>query len=438
VLHGPTTRIGAIDLESKFTEAALGNLQIADYRNFAHGRHHWLAKRGNSSAVLAFITDGDRSLAERTLALIPPDIPQARLTFAGNATTATLAALIAALRITGWAGTARGIDPGRPGVPEFGRKLYSLPLPRPAKGTKLIGLSARDAAAISRKAGYAPSRLAASGELDFWRQALHDFRERLRHTSFAAVVLDYDGTIVDPRSRFIPPDIAVSTELARIADTGAWVAIATGRGASVRRDLQARLPKAIWPRVLIGYYNGADIAWLDDDHAPDGSEGTCAALAPLAAALRGHPELSTAVRQTDRPHQITLEAVRLMPEGRLWDIAHQIILMTGAPGVSVTRSSHSIDIVAAGVSKLNVLNRLRERVGAAPLLTVGDRGRWPGNDYELLREPYSLSVDEVGVAPDTCWNLAEPGQRGPTATLGYLSSLKARDGFLMFAEEAFG
>src|SRR5690606_38597454 len=41
VLHDADSRIGAIDLESKFTEAAVGNLQIADYRNFAHGRHHW-------------------------------------------------------------------------------------------------------------------------------------------------------------------------------------------------------------------------------------------------------------------------------------------------------------------------------------------------------------------------------------------------------------
>jgi fructoselysine-6-P-deglycase FrlB-like protein len=36
VLHGPSTRIGAIDLESKFTEAALGNLQLADYRRRDH------------------------------------------------------------------------------------------------------------------------------------------------------------------------------------------------------------------------------------------------------------------------------------------------------------------------------------------------------------------------------------------------------------------
>jgi hypothetical protein len=122
VLHGPDTRVGAIDLESKFTEAAIGNLQIADYRNFAHGRHHWLAKRGEVSAILAFVSHNDRALAERTLPLIPDDIPQARIEIAGTPVAAALSSLVAALRLTGWAGAARGIDPGRPGVPRFGRK----------------------------------------------------------------------------------------------------------------------------------------------------------------------------------------------------------------------------------------------------------------------------------------------------------------------------
>ena len=89
----------------------------------------------------------------------------------------------------------------------------------------------------------------------------------------------------------------------------------------------------------------------------------------------------------------------------------------------VTRSSHSIDILAPGVSKLNVISRVRELVGEAPLLTIGDRGRWPGNDYELLREPFSLTVDEVSVDRATCWNLARPGQRGPSVTLEYLRAL---------------
>lgn len=436
VLHGSSTRIGAIDLESKFTEAALGNLQLADYRNFAHGRHHWLAKRGETSGVLAFVTDDDRSLAERTLALIPPEIPQAQLSFAGNASATALSALVAALRVSGWAGAARGIDPGRPGVPDFGRKLYNLPLPRAGRAESLTGLTARDAAAIARKAGVAPERMAGAGELNRWRLALDSFRDGLRAATFAGVVLDYDGTIVDTRDRFVPASESMCAQLERIATAGAWVAIATGRGASIRRDLQARLPKALWPKILIGYYNGAEIARLDDEDAPDGSEGTCAALAPLAAALRNQPELAQVARQTERRYQITLEAIRVMPESRLWDLARQIIMMTGTADVTVTRSSHSVDIVAAGVSKLNVLKHVRDLAGSSPLLAIGDRGRWPGNDYELLHGPHALGVDEISVDPATCWNLAQPGQRGPAATFEYLSSLQAHDGILSFAEGA--
>ena len=157
VLHGPSTRVGAIDLESKFTEAALGHVQLADYRNFAHGRHHWLAKRSDTSAVLAFITDADRVLAERTLDLLPVDVPQARIVFDGSANAAMLASLLAALKITGWAGISRGIDPGRPGVPKFGRKLYHLPLPRSQRVTGLPRLTPRETAAIARKAGVDPN-----------------------------------------------------------------------------------------------------------------------------------------------------------------------------------------------------------------------------------------------------------------------------------------
>lgn len=436
VLHGSTTRIGAIDLESKFTEAALGNLQLADYRNFAHGRHHWLAKRGRATSIIAFLADEDRALAERTLALVPLDIPQARLNLPGSFAAASIGSLIAALRITGWAGAARGIDPGRPGVPEFGRKLYNLSLPK-TPPSKTRRMSDRTAVAITRKAGLAPEHLEERGQLDRWRTALRTFEHRLQSTAFAGVVLDYDGTIVDTRHRFSTPRADIAAELARLAESGAHVAIATGRGASVRRDLQASLPNVLWPEILIGYYNGAEIAALDVDLAPDGAGIVCDTLAPLAIALRAQPELADVADQTDRRFQITLEAKRVMPENRLWDLAHEVILMTGFQGVRITRSSHSIDIVAAGVSKLNVLERLRRDVGEAPLLTIGDRGRWPGNDYELLREPHALSVDETSVDPSTCWNLAARGQRGVAATLNYLRALKSDAGQLRFDGAAF-
>lgn len=433
VLHGPSTRVGAIDIESKFTEAALGHVQIADYRNFAHGRHHWLAKRSETSAVLAFISDADRALAERTLDLLPTDVPQARISFDGGPSAAALASLLAALRVTGWAGPSRGIDPGRPGVPKFGRKLYHLPLPRRRRVTGMPRLTSREAAAITRKAGIGLGHLAASGELGRWREALAAFRNRLRDARFAGVVLDYDGTVVDTRHRCDPPTLEMAAELARLAGAGVRVAIATGRGKSVRRDLQHCLPRDLWPLVLIGYYNGAEIALLDDDNAPDGSENVCAPLRSLGEALRGHPELAKSACQEDRPFQITLQATHVMAMGRLWDLVHHLIRLTGADHVGVTRSDHSVDIMAAGVSKLNVVRWLRETVGDSPILTIGDRGCWPGNDHELLSEPFALGVDEISVDPATCWHLGEPGQRGPTVTLEYLSALQSHDGRVKFA-----
>ena len=432
VLHGPSTRVGAIDLESKFSEAAVGHLQIADYRNFAHGRHHWLAKRSETSAVLAFVTDADRALAERTLNLLPSDVPQARVVFNGSRNAAMLASLLAALRITGWAGASRGIDPGRPGVPKFGRKLYHLSLPRPQRIEGLPRLTLRETAAISRKSGADPRQLASVGDLVHWRGALATFRGSLRRACFAGIVLDYDGTVVDARRRSDPPDPEIAFELARLVEGGVRVAVATGRGKSVRQALQRCLPHTLWPSVLVGYYNGAEVASLDVVEVPDGSKIARGRLRSIAEALRNHPELSTIVHQEDRPMQITLQSTRPMPEGRLWNLVRYVLRMTGDDDVGVTRSDHSIDIVAPGVSKLNVVRRLRQSTGTAPILVIGDRGRWPGNDHELLCEPFALGVDQINVDPATCWHLGQPGQRGPAVTFEYLTALQAHDGCAKF------
>ena len=384
VLYGPHTRIGAIDLESKFTEAALAHIKIADYRNFAHGRHHWLAKRSEESAVLAFVTKEDRVIAERTLDLIPDEVPKAKIQFTGGPSSTGLASVLAALRLTGWAGRQRDIDPGRPGVPTFGRKLYHLTLPRHRGAPNPLRLTRREAAAIRRKAGLDIETLAASGELGRWRDALVSFLKRLRAASFAGIVVDYDGTVVDTRHRRLPATAVMATELTRVIEGNARVAVATGRGASVRRDLRKCLPPALWSRVLVGYYNGAEVAFLDDDSVPDGQTTVCDALQPIADALRRQPELATYVCQEDRRYQITLQAERLIPIARLWDLACSAVALAGVRSVGITRSSHSIDIVASGVSKLN----------GRPQIARNDRRR----AHSCYRRPWSLAWQRLRLA----------------------------------------
>jgi hypothetical protein len=430
----------ALDLESKFTEAALGSIQMADYRNFAHGRHHWLAKRGTTTAVLALVTNDDRDIADKTLRLIPSDIPVARIDIPHGGIPASLAALANVLYIVSLAGKARDIDPGRPGVPLFGRKIYNLQA-LGAWRTSDHGIPSHEVVAIERKTGTDVSTLVRRGESDFWRNAYSSFRERLQAASFGAVVFDYDGTLCDPRDRYTGVRDTLVSHLVRLLEAGNIIGIATGRGKSVKEIFRHKLEQALWSQVVIGYYNGADNGLLDDDSHPDSTEGTCDALDPIAEAFQLHSRIAHVATCTYRRMQITVEPKTGTPEAMTWDVVQQIVNGCHLPDVTVVRSSHSIDILAPGVSKRTLVEQVGELVdesGMAAILCIGDRGRWPGNDFALLQESYSLSVDEVSPDPNTCWNLAPAGHRGVQATLEYLGAMQLRHRSFQVIPELIG
>ena len=95
--------------------------------------------------------------------------------------------------------------------------------------------------------------------------------------------------------------------------------------------------------------------------------------------------------------------------------------------IKVFESSHSLDIISIRTSKTEAVNFTKivaqERGLSGEVLCIGDKGKWPGNDYELLRCDYSLSVNEVSDSSDTCWNLAPAGTKNEVATLFYLSNI---------------
>ena len=105
-----------------------------------------------------------------------------------------------------------------------------------------------------------------------------------------------------------------------------------------------------------------------------------------------------------------------------------MVLAAGTPGVRVLCSAHSFDIIESDTSKVAVAQVLTELVSPRILLCIGDRGGWPGNDFELLRHRFSLSVDEVSSAPRSCWNLTPRGCLGPSATIRYLTALQPHSG----------
>lgn len=430
VLFGPDAHPAAQDIESKFTEGALGAVQIADYRNFAHGRHHWLAKRGDTTGVLAFLCPSDRDIAGKTLRHIPDSIPIVPINIGSGGSVGGLSALICAFYLAGFAGEARGVDPGEPRVPPFGRKIYRL------SGWKDLGpygdgLHMDEAVAIERKCGVTIHTLKAGNRLSMWREAYTAFCSSLRRTQFRAVVFDYDGTLCDGSCRESGPSKEMTSHLRRLLGKGIAIGIATGRGRSAREQLRSALSKSVWANVFMGYYNGSDVGRLCDDDRPDRSDDVHDSLASLARHARLEPGVQEVADVTFRRRQITFELRDMCARDWLasWIWAH--IGESCAPGARVVTSAHSLDVIAPCVSKNLLVSEIRTELAldtVQAVLCVGDRGLWPGNDYALLANPSSLSVDEVSGDPRTCWNLAPAGFRGVQATLFYLGSARIGDG----------
>lgn len=436
VLFGEWGKPAAFDLESKFTEASLGNVQLADYRNFAHGRHNWLAKRGKHTGVIAFVTPEEKKIAEKTLAIIPKDIPVLRIcTNAEPGPLASLDLLIKTMFIVDIMGEAINIDPGRPGVADFGVKMYNLHLP--LKTSKFPNLSAIESAAVLRKLRNFASFEHDTNTIVFWTKALHTFIYDLASAQFGSVVLNYDGTICEPKNRYTGISNEVSTLISNLLENGITIGIATGRGKSVREDLQRTISPRHWSNVFIGYYNGSDIGKLADNDHPNKDADFDPKLESLMEAIKGQEGLIGIAKSECRPKQISFEPTRKFSLFEMMNSLRNVVERNNLYGIQILESSHSVDVLAPNVTKVNLVRKVNEQISnkgsAVKSLCIGDKGKWPGNDSALLSTQYSLSADTVSADPNTCWNIAPPGHRSVQATIGYLQALTVVEkGFMRF------
>jgi hydroxymethylpyrimidine pyrophosphatase-like HAD family hydrolase/fructoselysine-6-P-deglycase FrlB-like protein len=413
-LHGAQSRSAAFDLESKLVEAGLVSVQLADYRNFAHGRHHWLAKNPDS-AVVAFASREETLLAEQTLALLPRDVPSLLIASPATGYASWVGLQAAVFDLVAKFGDARKIDPGRPGVPEFGRRIYHLNVFRRSK-------SDLKSTAIARK-----KKSWGQADAEYLKQldvAFSEVCDKFRKATFHGLILDYDGTVCDHADRFSAIPKTMSEALSGIVEAGFLLGVATGRGKSVRQALQTAIRKSGWRRVEIGYYNGAVVAGLEDDTQPMTDSCLAPQLQSASDALNKFTQ--SRFELSIRPQQITVEARTTMDVRELWSRVAQRLEEAGVNGVKVVASTRSVDVVPEGTSKLALVRALERDRPDSTFLCIGDRPCWPGNDAQLLSQDFSLSVDEVDGSPSSAWNLAPAGVLGAAALLFYLSKIKTR------------
>jgi hypothetical protein len=417
VVFSPLLRSIAVDLESKLSEAALLNCQLADIRSFAHGRHLWLADRQDDCAVLAVIDKDLSSLWTAMREQFPPEIPVLDMTLATSEPEDLLAGLFGEMHFVSHLAKQIGKDPAKPTVPDFGRALYYLDVPTyiPAPADEIWNgerskyeiLGAQWPAAISS----APMK-----------RAMDNFQSALSGQQFKALVFDYDGTLSSSQTREAPPSGRVVAHLRRLLDAGVTVGVASGRGGSVQDHLRDAIPEDQWSLVELGLYNGGWIGGLADTILP--SQDTSEYLANVRRILGRLEVLGVpieGVRET-HPHQISVRFREGVSAEKMWFVIVDCMRQVGLDTSSIVRSKHSVDILSPGVNKSHLIAAMIQsrRIDPYEILTMGDQGAWPGNDSSLLEHRFSLSVDQPSRRIDRGWKLAPHHWRDVDATLWYL------------------
>ena len=426
VLYGDWGQIAAIDIESKLVEGGLRNVHLADYRNFGHGRHNWLTKNIDTTTTVALVTPMSKSLSEKTLALLPPRANVVMLETNDDGPLGAVELVVKSFNLINEVSSLMGVDPGRPRVPEFGRKLYRL---RPGNLPDRNGKPPVKVL-LERKLG-GPVHQWPSQVIEATKLALTEYLGILRTSTFGGIVFDYDDTLCPKANRFDRLPQHVTDMIAGLIANGVSVGIATGRGRSVGLSLRNCLDREIWNDVLIGYYNGAQILNLGDGD-PDNGPPSDVRLLDLHEILTRHPVISNCCNLELRPNQITITPAPSVLSTTVHRMILELLALERREGLAAVRSGHSVDIIGPEVSKRRVVGRVCAKIQKedpeAQVLSIGDSGGWDGNDLHLLASPYSMSVADCPSNPHWAWNLSPLGQRGAQVVGHYARALRIEPG----------
>lgn len=404
-----------VDLESKFTEAALGNVLISDFRNFGHGRHYWFDKKGDESALLILETPQVSSLAQKTETILPAKFPRAIFKSSFSGPMASIDLLKQIFYFVNEAGKYANIDPGKPRVPEYGRKFYHINL------SNVITSRAKNRIAwIERKARASNHSYSVLGNY------LDQFLSVLKHIQFAGIVFDYDGTLCDTPERFTKPKPEIAEALNNLLSLGITFGIATGRGKSVQKSLRQVINRKFWSRIIVGNYNGSTVLQLNKD-LPRFNGNLSKTIKEANGILTEDTLLMENTNITVRAKQISFVPKSSFSKQNVFRRVDEIL--RDLENIHIVQSDHSVDILDLEASKLHVVEKFREMLKGKTknILIIGDQGQYGGNDFEVLSLPYSLSVNNTSSSLTTCWNLSPCGLRGMRATLSIIKAMKVED-----------
>ena len=416
LLFGPGHRPIALDAEARLSETGVAAIQIADYRNFGHGRHLGLARNLADTAVVAVAESNSDRLATSTVAALPETAQVTWIRSPLDWPNSVPDLLVGSSRLAGTLAARQGLDPANPRVPTFGRRLYRL------RASKLLDEDTGSPVA---------KKLAAAGlpryglQRDIFEASYKQWRRGFDTLRVDGVVLDYDGTTCDTEGRFDNPMPRVQQQIKRLLASGRYLAFASGRGQSIWTGLRGWIPKSRWERVMICVYNGGHMQSLSEPFEVPavGSEAIDEMHRRLMAT-----SFASLYHLDARQVQLSVTPLSGSTIGisAIRTLAEDLRVHTPELSLRIVQSGHSVDIVPASASKTVAVTEL-ERGVRGPVVAIGDQGQLGGNDYSLLAATkWSLSVDRVSGDPTRCWNIATGFSRGPAALVEYLELIAER------------
>jgi fructoselysine-6-P-deglycase FrlB-like protein len=426
VVYSPSLRPIAYDLESKLSEAALLHCQLADIRSFAHGRHLWLAQRQSDCALLVLLEPSMAKLWGNMSAVLPTEIPIQELLLDGAGPKELITGLVTQMHLVARLAHMQGFDAGRPDVPIFGREIYYLKMDEQIERPK----KANDFGEKSKfeVLGTRWPSIIQSGTM---KRARDSYLAEIQKQHFRAIVLDYDGTLCASSRRSEPPTDVIVQCLQRLIAAEIVVGIASGRGGSIAEALRKVLPQEIFGKIKLGLYNAGQIFNLSDEHT-EVSGKRSDFLSHVTRIVNGLKALGIPITgvHSSHPHQVSVRFREGVSTEQMWFVFGDALHSAGLDISRMVRSRHSIDILAPGVSKSKLIAALVQEHGFGPyeILTIGDNGAWPGNDFALLEHRYSLSVEFPSRRLDRGWKFAPDHKRNVDATIWYLERLHTSGG----------
>lgn len=349
-----------LDFEARLAESGVGNCFLTDPRNFGHGRFIWLERKKSSTTVVFFYSKITRSFIMRYAQLLPDSIPSLFIEAPFSNIIGSIYCIVRSILIVQDLALKQQVNPGKPEVPEWGRKIHSIKYDH-------------------KKTSHLSSPYPALSE------------------PFTSIVMDLDGTIVNTIDRFNPIKTEIILELERLLSEGAMIGIATGRGDSALKLLKKQVSEKFHKLILLGLYNGTVLMRLNEPFQVSGN----------LWAIRDNITNYLSENHTDlkdlkvSPSQIS---IRNIDKSQSISIMAEIYKHLGqySKFMKFQESGHSLDILPHWASKLAVVQALSISI-ADKILCIGDQGQVGGNDEELLMWQPSISVGRLRPASNMCF-----------------------------------